>query len=94
MESPKKNASKAIKPKKTDVPKKASKKFENPARKWWEQTRQYLWEVWHELSKVVWPSRKETMGTTGVVLVIVFLMGAFLGIVDLILSRLVGLLIG
>ncbi len=94
MESPKKNISKAIKPKKTDVPKKASKKFENPTRKWWDQARQYFWEVWHELGKVVWPSRKETIGSTAVVLVIVILSGVFLGIVDLILSRLVGLLVG
>jgi len=47
-----------------------------------------------ELRKVVWPSRKETIGSTSVVLVIVALSGVFLGIVDLILSRLVRLIVG
>lgn len=96
MESQKKNLPKVTKPKKSEVQKKNTRKPGDPSRimAWWQQTRHYLGEVWHELSKVVWPSRKETLGSTSVVLVIVMLAGIFLGIVDLILSRLVGLLIG
>jgi preprotein translocase subunit SecE len=58
------------------------------------RARQYLREVAYELKKVVWPSRKETVATTSVVLVVVVLAGLFLGFVDLVLSRLVRFLIG
>ncbi len=42
-----------------------------------------------EVKKVTWPSRKEAMGGTAVVLVVVFLTALFLGIVDAILSRII-----
>jgi preprotein translocase subunit SecE len=61
---------------------------------WWSRFRQYLREVVHELRKVVFPSRKETIGSTSVVLVLVLLASLFLGFVDLVLSRLVRMLIG
>ena len=54
---------------------------------------QFLREVRIELSKVTWPTRKDTIASTSVVLVIVFLIGAFLGIVDLGLSRLMRILL-
>jgi preprotein translocase subunit SecE len=43
---------------------------------------QFLREVKVELKKVTWPSRKQTMGSTVVVLVIVTIISLFLGIVD------------
>jgi len=46
-----------------------------------------------ELSKVTWPTRKDTIASTSVVLVIVILIAAFLGIVDLGLSKLMRLLL-
>ena len=46
-------------------------------------------EAWLELRKVTWPNRKETLGTTGVVLVLVILIAIYLGLVDFGLSRLV-----
>jgi preprotein translocase subunit SecE len=61
---------------------------------WWKRCVQYLREVVHELRKVVFPSRKETIGSTSVVLVIVLLASLFLGLVDSVLSRLVRLLVG
>ena len=61
---------------------------------WVANARDYLREVVVELKKVIWPSRKETVGSTAVVLVIVGMSAVFLGIVDLILSRLVKLLVG
>lgn len=61
---------------------------------WWKRSVQYLREVVHELRKVVFPSRKETIGSTAVVLVICVLAALFLGLVDSVLSRLVRLLIG
>lgn len=43
---------------------------------------QFLREVKVELKKVTWPSRKQTMGSTVVVLVIVTIIALFLGVVD------------
>lgn len=43
---------------------------------------QFLREVKVELKKVTWPSRKQTMGSTVVVLIIVTIISLFLGIVD------------
>jgi preprotein translocase subunit SecE len=54
---------------------------------------QFLREVRIELSKVTWPTRKDTIASTSVVLVIVILIAAFLGIVDLGLSRLMRMLL-
>ena len=39
-------------------------------------------ESWEEAKRVVWPSRKETMQTTLVVFVFVFIMALFLWMVD------------
>ena len=46
-----------------------------------------------EVKKVTWPSRKEAMGGTMVVLVVVFLTALFLGIIDTVLSKIVESLI-
>ncbi|KPK85078.1 MAG: preprotein translocase subunit SecE [Deltaproteobacteria bacterium SM23_61] len=50
---------------------------------------QFFREVRVEMKKVTWPSRKETIASTSVVLVTVFLVAFYLGIVDLGLSRLI-----
>jgi len=39
-------------------------------------------ESWDEAKRVVWPSRKETLQTTGIVFVFVFVMALFLWGVD------------
>ena len=39
-------------------------------------------ESWEEAKRVVWPSRKETLQTTGVVFLFVFTMALFLWVVD------------
>jgi preprotein translocase subunit SecE len=46
-----------------------------------------------ELKKVAWPSRKQTLGSLVVVLVLVFIISAFLGVVDMGLSSLVRLVL-
>lgn len=43
---------------------------------------QFLREVRIELKKVTWPSRKQTVGSTVVVLVVVAIISVFLGLVD------------
>jgi preprotein translocase subunit SecE len=50
---------------------------------------QFLREVKVELKKVTWPSRKQTIGSTIVVLVIVTIISLFLGVVDAGLSGLI-----
>ncbi|MGH7611229.1 MAG: preprotein translocase subunit SecE [Candidatus Dormibacteria bacterium] len=42
----------------------------------------YLREVWSELRKTVWPTWPELRQMTGVVIVTVVLLGAFLGVLD------------
>ena len=39
-------------------------------------------ESWEEAKRVVWPTRKETLQTTGVVFLFVFVMAIFLWLVD------------
>jgi len=50
---------------------------------------QFIKEVRFELKRVTWPSRKETLAGTAVVLIIVLIAASFLGIVDIGLSRLI-----
>ena len=50
---------------------------------------EFLREVKVELKKVTWPTRKQTTGTTNVVIVFVFVVAAFLGLFDYSLSKLV-----
>ena len=50
---------------------------------------EFLREVQVELKKVTWPTRKQTTGTTIVVIIFVFVVAAFLGLFDLGLSKLV-----
>jgi preprotein translocase subunit SecE len=54
-----------------------------------ELAKQFLREVKTELKKVTWPSRKDTLSGTLVVLVAVFIIAVFLGIVDSGLSNLI-----
>jgi len=49
---------------------------------------QFLREVKIELKKVTWPSRKQTIGSTVVVIALVLLISLFLGVVDIGLSSL------
>lgn len=91
----KKAGQKQAKPKKPEqAVKRVVKKPDEPRFQWWDRFRQYLREVVYELRKVIWPSRKESIGTTSVVLVIVILCAVYLGIIDAVLSRLVRMLVG
>jgi len=58
-------------------------------KEFWQKAKQFFREVRVELKKVTWPSRKETIASTSVVLITVVLVSFFLGIVDLGLSRLI-----
>ena len=50
---------------------------------------EFFREVQIELKKVTWPTRKQTTGTTIVVIIFVFVVAAFLGLFDFGLSKLV-----
>ncbi len=56
--------------------------------------REFLSDVKAELKKVSFPSRSETMGSTGVVLVLVVIVSIFLSVLDHFLVRIVRGLIG
>jgi preprotein translocase subunit SecE len=55
---------------------------------------QYCQDSITEAKKVVWPARKETLQTTGVVVAFVLIMALFLWIVDASLVWLVRILVG
>jgi preprotein translocase subunit SecE len=50
---------------------------------------QFLREVKVELKKVTWPSRKQTLGSTLVVIILVMIISLFLGVVDVGLSGII-----
>ena len=79
---------------KAPVKKKAVAKAPAAGPKVVEKIRQFFREVRIELLKVNWPSRKETIASTAVVLVLVILVSAYLGLVDAGLSRLMRFILG
>jgi preprotein translocase subunit SecE len=58
------------------------------------KTKVFFDEVKLELEKVTWPTRKETIATTWVVVFIVVLISFYLGACDLVLARLLRFLLG
>ena len=50
---------------------------------------QFLRDVRSELRKVTFPTRKETLASTAVVIVVVFILAMYLGIVDVGLSMVI-----
>jgi len=50
-------------------------------------------ETTAELKKVSWPTREEAIHLTKVVLVVIFVMGSFLGILDYLFTQLFGLIL-
>jgi preprotein translocase subunit SecE len=58
------------------------------------RTRTFLTDVRVELKKVTWPSRQDTIASTGVVIVVVFLISFYLGIIDIALSKMVTAMFG
>jgi preprotein translocase subunit SecE len=56
-----------------------------------EKIKQFFREVKVESKKVVYPDKDELIGSTWIVIVTVVLVSLFLGVVDLSLTKLVGL---
>ncbi len=56
-------------------------------------TKKFLEEVKVELGKVTWPSRKETMATAWIVVVIIVVISLYLGACDVVLAKLMRLIL-
>lgn len=56
--------------------------------------RQFLEEARAELKKVTWPTRKQTLASTAVVLVVTIIISIFLGLVDFGLAKIIKALLG
>ena len=50
------------------------------------RSREFLEECWAELRKVHWPTREETRAATIAVIIGVIVVGAYLGLIDAVLS--------
>ena len=59
----------------------------------WASIKEFLQDVRAELRKVTYPTFRETMGSTAVVIVLVFIVSIFLALTDLILVRIIGRII-
>jgi preprotein translocase subunit SecE len=56
--------------------------------------RQFLEEARAELKKVTWPTRKQTLASTSVVLIVVIVVSMYLGLVDFGLAKIIKVLLG
>jgi preprotein translocase subunit SecE len=56
-----------------------------------EKLRNFLREVRVEMEKVTWPGRKEVQAATLVIIALVILLAVFIGAVDFVVSRVLGL---
>ncbi|HWQ52676.1 MAG TPA: preprotein translocase subunit SecE [Bryobacteraceae bacterium] len=57
------------------------------ARNWPRRIKEYYSELRNEMKRVTWPSRKQVEGTTAVVIITVFMFGAYFFVVDAVLTR-------
>ena len=57
---------------------------------WWGRSRRFLSEVRNEMGRVTWPSQKEVVATTVVVILTSIFFGVYLWLVDLGLNKTLG----
>jgi len=65
-------------------PEEASNKLGN-------RIKQYFRETWYELKKVSWPTRREALNLTGIVIAVTLFLSIVLGLMDWLFSTLFGL---
>ena len=53
------------------------------------RVRNFITESQFEMRKVVWPTRDETLKTTGIIIVVVIILSLMLGLIDLILKSVI-----
>ena len=56
------------------------------------KVQEFVIEVWSELKKSSWPTRKELVDSTVVVIVTILVLGIFVALADLVFLRIVALL--
>ena len=54
----------------------------------------FLKEVRSELKRVVWPTRQEAIRLTSVVIIVSALVGVYIGALDYLFAKIMGLLLG
>jgi preprotein translocase subunit SecE len=59
-----------------------------------ERARQFFTGSKVELKKVTWPTPKQTLASTSIVIIVVIIVSTFLGIVDFGLTKIVKLILG
>ncbi len=59
----------------------------------YERIRRFIREAIIELRKVAWPTRQETISTTGIVLITIVIMAAYIGAIDTLLSGVLSFLL-
>lgn len=59
-----------------------------------EKVKLFLKEAKIELKKVTWPTPKQTLASTSVVIIVVMIVSLFLGIVDFGISKIIRLTLG
>lgn len=57
------------------------------------QIKKFVGEVQSEFSKITWPDKKVTLGLTGMVVLLTFIISAYLGTVDVILGKLISFIL-
>ena len=57
------------------------------------QIKQFASEVKAEFNKVAWPNKKHTLGSAVVISIFVSMVAVYLGAVDLLLGKLIGLIL-
>jgi len=58
------------------------------------RTKRFLREARVELKKVTWPTPKEALASTSVVIVVVIIISLFLGVIDIGCTKIIRLVLG
>jgi len=66
----------------------------NKVGEWTSRLKSFLNDAKAELKKVTWPTRRQTLASTFVVIIISVVLAVFLGIVDLGLAKIIKLILG
>jgi preprotein translocase subunit SecE len=61
---------------------------------WVNKIKVFLTDARIELRKVTWPTRKQTVASTSVVILVVVIVSLFLGVVDFGLAKIIKLVLG
>jgi preprotein translocase subunit SecE len=77
----------------TKLKKSNTEKEEEPSPYSPTQIKKFVGEVKAEFLKIVWPDKKTTLGLAGIVIVLTSVISIYLGTIDLLLGKLIGMFI-